>query len=92
MTCFQPEDLPWFAVPALPAPKRFGADWVTGFAPSPSGAESRGSSSASAELDGLKSGGVSPPAPRLGWGPAAQKTGAPIACIPSHQKTPLVQP
>ena len=31
--------------------------------PRPSGAEGRGSSSACAELDGLKSGGVSPPAP-----------------------------
>ena len=37
MTCFQPEDLPWLAVPALPAPKRFGADRTTGFAPFPPG-------------------------------------------------------
>ena len=46
-----------------------------GFAPFPAGAESRGSSSASAELDGLKRCGVSPPAPRLGWGPAAVDMG-----------------
>ena len=40
-------------------------------APSPSGAEGRGSACASAQGDGLKGGGVWPPAPRLGWGPAA---------------------
>jgi len=39
-------------------PRRLGY-WL----PRPSGAEGRGSSSACAELDGLKSGGVSPPAP-----------------------------
>ena len=39
-------------------------------APPPSGAEGRGSPSACAEGDGLKGGGVSPPAPRQGGGPA----------------------
>ena len=48
---------------------------ATGFAPSPFGAEGCGSSSACAELDSLKSGSVSLPAPRRGWGP-----GAPASC------------
>ncbi|MBO9646153.1 MAG: excinuclease ABC subunit UvrA, partial [Pseudacidovorax sp.] len=51
--------------------------------PSPSGAEGRGSSSAGAELDGLKSGGVSPPALGQGWGPAAlDAAGSPHPDLP----------
>ncbi|WP_024537948.1 Tex family protein [Comamonas badia] len=50
--------------------------------PSPLGAEGRGSSSANAELDGRKSGGVSPPAPGSGWGHAA----------PANSATPPSQP
>ena len=49
------------------------ASGASGLAPSPAGAEGRGSSSASAELDGRKGGGVPPPAPRLGWGHGASK-------------------
>ena len=62
--------------------------------PRPSGAEGRGSSSACAELDGLKGGGVSPPAPGQGWGSAAlapscrQDAGAPapIPAFPQRGK------
>jgi formylmethanofuran dehydrogenase subunit B len=43
---------------------------VRGLAPSPSGAEGRGSNGACAPLDGPKSGGLWPPARRSGWGPA----------------------
>ena len=53
--------------------------------PSPAGAEGRGSSSASAELDGLKDGGVSPPVPGLGWG----RGSVGFACrLPPSQPSP----
>ena len=65
------------------------ANGAAGMAPSPFGAESRGSSPASAELDGLKGCGVLPPAPRLGWGPAAPEAGAlpGSAAGPGQQET-----
>ena len=65
------------------------ANGAAGIALSPFGAESRGSSPASAELDGLKGCGVLPPAPRLGWGPAAPEAGAlpGSAAGPGQQET-----
>ena len=60
-----------------------------GMAPSPAGAESRGSGSASAELDGCKSCGVPPPAPRMESGPAAVVWSTHSECHPNARFCPL---
>ena len=62
-----------------------------GMAPSPAGAESRGSGCASAQLDGCKSCGVPPPAPRLGSGQGGSH-GHVAGAAPGPQKTPPADP
>ena len=59
-----------------------------GMAPSPAGAESRGSGSASAELDGCKSCGVPPPAPRMESGHGATSGHAAGAAAHPPANTP----